>query len=166
MNRDEWPMSSKARPWFGNERKLKKQCLFERQEGKCAKCGKEFSINGLTFDHIVPLCRDGTNDMPNLQLLCKPCNSRKGKNMDTKQVGRQATRCQPGPIRVRVVQELIKRALNTHFMAMSENEIREMFEEWAVPKHNKTLSNRGIPLLTQPEIEEAILRYIKDRRNR
>lgn len=31
----------------------------------------------LTGDHITPLARGGTNDPANIQILCRPCNSRK-----------------------------------------------------------------------------------------
>lgn len=34
--------------------------------------------NPLTVDHVVPLARGGTNDLANLQVLCKRCNSAKG----------------------------------------------------------------------------------------
>lgn len=31
----------------------------------------------LTGDHITPLAHGGTNDLANIQILCRPCNSRK-----------------------------------------------------------------------------------------
>jgi len=40
----------------------------------CAGCGAK---QPLTADHIIPLSRRGTNDISNIQPLCKPCNSRK-----------------------------------------------------------------------------------------
>ena len=47
---------------------------------KCTGCG---AIDNLTIDHKVPLSREGTNDMENLQLLCHSCNASKGtKTMD------------------------------------------------------------------------------------
>jgi hypothetical protein len=41
----------------------------------CANCG---AGNRLTIDHIVPLSKGGSNDDDNLQLMCLPCNQRKG----------------------------------------------------------------------------------------
>lgn len=41
----------------------------------CAECG---ATGDLTVDHIVPVSAGGTNDPANLQVLCRPCNSRKG----------------------------------------------------------------------------------------
>jgi 5-methylcytosine-specific restriction endonuclease McrA len=41
----------------------------------CKKCG---STQYLTVDHIRPIFQDGNNELSNLQILCKSCNSRKG----------------------------------------------------------------------------------------
>lgn len=41
----------------------------------CANCTRP---DELTVDHIVALAVGGTNDMDNLQILCRSCNSRKG----------------------------------------------------------------------------------------
>lgn len=50
--------------------------LYELQKGKCVACrvdlGKSFHR-----DHIVALVRGGSNDINNIQLLCRSCNSRK-----------------------------------------------------------------------------------------
>lgn len=51
-----------------------------RDRGCCAECRKDICIElqeEENIDHIVPLSRGGTNDLVNLQLLCKPCNSKK-----------------------------------------------------------------------------------------
>lgn len=45
----------------------------------CVKCGeKEYAGNALTIDHKVPVSKGGTNNIDNLQPLCKRCNSSKG----------------------------------------------------------------------------------------
>lgn len=55
-------------PWRIRERMM--------MSGKgCARCGAQ---SDLTIDHIVPLAKGGTNDERNLQILCAPCNRRKG----------------------------------------------------------------------------------------
>jgi hypothetical protein len=46
-----------------------------RDQGKCVQCG---STEDLHFDHKVPWSRGGTNTVNNIQLLCGPCNRRKG----------------------------------------------------------------------------------------
>jgi hypothetical protein len=53
------------------------KALFERQRGKCVHCAKSLR-NGYHVDHIVPLAGGGTNWITNIQLLCGPCNVRKG----------------------------------------------------------------------------------------
>lgn len=42
----------------------------------CAVCGEPSKDLGV--DHIIPLVAGGTNDLDNLQLLCRSCNSAKG----------------------------------------------------------------------------------------
>lgn len=49
--------------------------LIARDGNKCQRCG---TTDKITVDHIVPLARGGTNDLENLQLLCKLCNGVKG----------------------------------------------------------------------------------------
>ena len=48
--------------------------VFARDNYKCVRCG---SGEKLTVDHVVPMVRGGTNDIDNLQTLCKSCNSKK-----------------------------------------------------------------------------------------
>ena len=40
----------------------------------CAQCG---STKNLTVDHVVPMAPGGSDDLTNLQILCKSCNSSK-----------------------------------------------------------------------------------------
>jgi 5-methylcytosine-specific restriction endonuclease McrA len=46
-----------------------------RDGGKCLQCG---SAQDLHFDHVIPWSRGGANTVNNIQLLCGPCNRRKG----------------------------------------------------------------------------------------
>lgn len=48
--------------------------LVKRDGPACVICGSDES---LCVDHIVPMSKGGSDDLGNLQLLCRPCNSRK-----------------------------------------------------------------------------------------
>ncbi len=45
---------------------------------KCVACGGWFRKQDITVDHRIPLRQGGTNDLWNLQPMCKHCNSSKG----------------------------------------------------------------------------------------
>ena len=62
----------------------KRRVLYNRQGGKCAVCGRQLQIDDhtssedyLTFDHILPVSRGGSNGLTNLQGLCRRCNYQK-----------------------------------------------------------------------------------------
>lgn len=44
---------------------------------KCVSCGKWFSKSNITIDHRIPKRKGGTDDVWNLQPMCRPCNSGK-----------------------------------------------------------------------------------------
>ncbi len=56
--------------------------LFMEQRGCCRYCGRRMSSRHLEIDHKWPVSRNGGNEMSNLQLLCTPCNLRKGIQTD------------------------------------------------------------------------------------
>jgi 5-methylcytosine-specific restriction endonuclease McrA len=49
--------------------------MIEIYKGRCAHCKKR---TRLTRDHIIPISGGGTDEITNIQPLCRPCNSRKG----------------------------------------------------------------------------------------
>ena len=53
---------------------------FERQGGVCQLCGLAFDIDAMEGDHIDPWTEGGKTTADNCQMLCKPCNRRKGAN--------------------------------------------------------------------------------------
>lgn len=44
---------------------------------KCVSCGKWYSKSNITVDHRIPKRKGGTDDLWNLQPMCKSCNSSK-----------------------------------------------------------------------------------------
>ena len=60
-----------------------KQDLMRRQDNTCVYCGYRRIARSLDIDHILPVVRGGSNDVSNLQVICRPCNQRKGMQTDT-----------------------------------------------------------------------------------
>lgn len=63
-------------PW-----RVKNQ-LFMAQKGWCNYCGRTHRMRFLEIDHRWPVSRGGGDEIANLQLLCTPCNMRKGIQSD------------------------------------------------------------------------------------
>lgn len=58
--------------------------LCEMHGNRCAHCGEE---KPLTVDHIKPRAAGGTDDIANIQPLCKACNSKKGSEHEGVRIG-------------------------------------------------------------------------------
>lgn len=46
-----------------------------RDGGRCRECGSDQDLH---YDHVIPWSKGGANTVQNIQLLCGPCNRRKG----------------------------------------------------------------------------------------
>lgn len=59
-----------------------KELLYKDQSGRCNYCGVKLGIAYFHVDHKTPVARKGSNETSNLQLICGPCNTRKGDMTD------------------------------------------------------------------------------------
>lgn len=55
------------------------QMIHFKKELSCSKC---FSPEDISIDHIFPISMGGTNDLDNLQFMCKRCNSKKSNKIN------------------------------------------------------------------------------------
>ncbi|MEG4023452.1 HNH endonuclease [Microcoleus sp. S13C4] len=62
--------------------------VLARDKWKCLSCGRSSKEDGvlLEVDHIIPRSKGGSNDISNLQTLCKKCNIGKS-NRDSTRLG-------------------------------------------------------------------------------
>jgi 5-methylcytosine-specific restriction endonuclease McrA len=49
--------------------------VWQRDGGRCVGCGADFDLQ---YDHVIPVALGGASTVENLQILCAPCNQRKG----------------------------------------------------------------------------------------
>ena len=69
------PKQQRARPSFN---KKDKEFLYECQKRKCNGCKRSLPMDVLHVDHIRAFSKGGSDKPSNLQLLCGPCNGKKG----------------------------------------------------------------------------------------
>jgi hypothetical protein len=55
-----------------------KLLVLTRDQGRCCQCG---ATSELQFDHVIPWSMGGATSPENLQVLCGPCNRRKGASV-------------------------------------------------------------------------------------
>lgn len=55
-----------------------KQYVWTRDGGCCRQCGSNVELQ---FDHVIPVAYGGATTAANLQILCGPCNRRKGASV-------------------------------------------------------------------------------------
>ncbi|MFM8698372.1 MAG: HNH endonuclease [Phycisphaerales bacterium] len=58
--------------------KLNRRNIYARDQNRCQYCGKHFSTQELTIDHVTPRVQGGMNTWENLVCACVRCNARKG----------------------------------------------------------------------------------------
>ena len=60
------------------DKRLMKLTRYITQQGVCAGCQTEFQFSDLTLDRVKPGNLNGKYKLPNVQLMCRPCNNLKG----------------------------------------------------------------------------------------
>ncbi len=58
--------------------------MLKAQGSKCAICETYIDAGSFEVDHVIPYSRGGGNERTNLQLLCMPCNRKKGSSVEPK----------------------------------------------------------------------------------
>ncbi len=61
-----------------NTVKFNRRNVFLRDEHRCQYCGRRFSVQRLSIDHVMPSSRGGTDTWENVVCACLTCNVRKG----------------------------------------------------------------------------------------
>ena len=56
---------------------LTSRVLFARDRHTCLYCGREYPVRQLTFDHVTPRSRGGSNGWANAATACVRCNNHK-----------------------------------------------------------------------------------------
>ena len=92
-------------------RGLKRQ-LMRRQDNTCVYCGYRRIATSMEIDHMNPVVRGGSNDTSNLQVICRPCNLRKGIQTDEE-------------FRARYARLVPRRRLTPPGRRISQNEFKE-----------------------------------------
>ena len=60
-----------------------KRKLCQDQNYLCMYCGRKRAFTDMEIDHKTPVKRGGSDNPRNLQVLCPPCNKRKGNQTDS-----------------------------------------------------------------------------------
>lgn len=55
-----------------------RQLMFDSYGTTCKYCDKILKIDNMVFDHIVPISKQGTSNIDNLQIICRTSNGMKG----------------------------------------------------------------------------------------
>tara|TARA_R110002020_G_scaffold85627_7_gene211230 strand:+ start:1711 stop:2211 length:501 start_codon:yes stop_codon:yes gene_type:complete len=59
-----------------------RELLYKSYGRKCRYCNTKLLVNNMACDHIHPLSLGGNSTLPNLQMICMRCNTRKGPLTD------------------------------------------------------------------------------------
>jgi 5-methylcytosine-specific restriction endonuclease McrA len=92
--------------------------LFRRDKNTCQYCGRKYSTEDLSIDHVVPRSLGGKSSWTNCVVACLSCNSRKG-NRTLQRAQMQLTRLpkEPPPQAALTLQLGRRKASWDHFVS-------------------------------------------------
>ena len=64
--------------YYKKQPKFNRLNIFRRDDWNCQYCGKSFSKNELTIDHVLPRSMGGKSTWENVACCCAKCNRKKG----------------------------------------------------------------------------------------
>jgi hypothetical protein len=75
-------LAYRARSEWNRMRDAVAPVVLRRDGYACAWCDTPLHEDNWSIDHIIPLSKGGSNEMHNLQAMCRSCNSQKGDRVD------------------------------------------------------------------------------------
>ena len=55
-----------------------RQLMLDSYGKQCKYCDKVLKVDNMVYDHIVPISKQGTSNIDNLQIICRTSNGMKG----------------------------------------------------------------------------------------
>jgi 5-methylcytosine-specific restriction endonuclease McrA len=106
--------------------KFCRRSILLRDRFRCQYCGKQFTSDELTFDHVIPRAKGGKTEWTNILMACVKCNAGK-RDQSANYSGRKGAgmfRPLKEP-RIPTTAELLRAGLE-----FLDSEVRETFGEW------------------------------------
>jgi HNH endonuclease len=72
----------RSRREWNSKRNTLAPIVLARDEWYCQWCDLSLDEENWSIDHIIPISKGGTNELHNLQAMCRSCNSMKGTKTD------------------------------------------------------------------------------------
>ncbi len=88
-------VKQRERAIMGRQRKVWYAALVEQFGEHCQHCGTQTEP---ALDHVLPVAKGGLSELSNLQLLCRACNTAKGKLWYDCRPSAPDTECEHQPI--------------------------------------------------------------------
>lgn len=82
--------------------------IWDKQEGKCARCREQLLRRATHYDHIIPWEKEGKTNVKNGQALCANCHSIKSHEARLDKINNKGTRPTPKSNNPKESEELIK----------------------------------------------------------